>query len=73
MAQASSSSACDDLLAAIEQRRVKIGVIGLGYVGLPLIQAFVNAGFSTLGFDVDEKKVVQLAGGKSYIGQSSGE
>src|SRR5207302_2276157 len=41
---------------------------GLGYVGLPLIQAFVRAGFRTLGFDVDERKVRRLKQGESYIG-----
>jgi UDP-N-acetyl-D-glucosamine dehydrogenase len=44
-----------------------IGVIGLGYVGLPLIRAFVKAGFKTLGFDVDPQKVTKLKEGKSYI------
>ncbi|NUQ64676.1 MAG: nucleotide sugar dehydrogenase [Pirellulales bacterium] len=53
---------------AIADRTAKVGVIGLGYVGLPLIRAFVQAGFSTLGFDVDEAKVDRLLAGKSYIG-----
>ena len=44
-----------------------MGVIGLGYVGLPLIQAFIKAGFSTIGYDVDQAKVDQLLAGKSYI------
>lgn len=52
---------------AILNKQAKIGVIGLGYVGLPLIHAFVRAGFSTLGFDVDERKVDSLRAGKSYI------
>ena len=52
---------------AIRDKSAKIGVIGLGYVGLPLIRAFVAAGFRTLGFDVDQSKVQQLVAGKSYI------
>jgi UDP-N-acetyl-D-glucosamine dehydrogenase len=48
-------------------RTALIGVVGLGYVGLPLIQAFVRAGFRTLGFDVDERKVDRLRRAESYI------
>ena len=52
---------------AIESKSAVVGVIGLGYVGLPLIRAFVAAGFRTMGFDVDCAKVDQLLAGKSYI------
>ncbi|MFH1302876.1 MAG: nucleotide sugar dehydrogenase [Planctomycetota bacterium] len=52
---------------AIKDKTAIIGIIGLGYVGLPLIDAFVNSGFKALGFDVDQKKVDQLQAGKSYI------
>ncbi len=52
----------------IQTKMAKVGVIGLGYVGLPLIQAFIDAGFSTLGFDLDEKKIESLQKGESYIG-----
>jgi UDP-N-acetyl-D-glucosamine dehydrogenase len=52
---------------AISFRSIKLGVIGLGYVGLPLIRAFIQAGFKTLGFDVDQCKVNKLKGGQSYI------
>jgi UDP-N-acetyl-D-glucosamine dehydrogenase len=55
------------LEAAIRQKTAKIGVIGLGYVGLPLIRTFVAAGFQTLGFDVDARKVESLRSGQSYI------
>lgn len=51
----------------IRDKSAKVGVIGLGYVGLPLIRAFVEAGFDTLGFDVDQKKVDRLLAGQSYI------
>jgi UDP-N-acetyl-D-glucosamine dehydrogenase len=44
-----------------------IGVIGLGYVGLPLIRAFTAVGFRCLGFDVDQSKVDKLKAGESYI------
>ena len=55
------------LEAAIRQKTAKLGVIGLGYVGLPLIRTFVAAGFQTLGFDVDAEKVKSLQAGRSYI------
>jgi UDP-N-acetyl-D-glucosamine dehydrogenase len=55
------------LQAAIRQKTAKIGVIGLGYVGLPLIRTFVAAGFQTLGFDVDPQKIKKLLAGQSYI------
>jgi UDP-N-acetyl-D-glucosamine dehydrogenase len=52
---------------AIAEKTAKVGVIGLGYVGLPLIRVFINAGFKTLGFDVDQAKVDRLRAGESYI------
>jgi UDP-N-acetyl-D-glucosamine dehydrogenase len=55
------------LEAAILEKTARIGVIGLGYVGLPLIRAFVAAGYRTLGFDVDQSKIDRLLAGKSYI------
>ena len=48
------------LKAKIESKSALIGVMGLGYVGLPLIRAFVRAGFRTMGFDIDQKKVDML-------------
>ena len=51
----------------IQDKTAIIGVVGLGYVGLPLIDAFFNAGFASLGFDVDTKKADALNQGKSYI------
>src|SRR5207253_7871366 len=56
------------LQQAIDNQTAKVGVVGLGYVGLPLIQAFVRAGFRTLGFDIDERKIQRLKSGESYIG-----
>jgi UDP-N-acetyl-D-glucosamine dehydrogenase len=61
------------LQQAIENKSAKIGVIGLGYVGLPLVRAFVGAGFHTLGFDVDQTKVDRLRSGQSYIEHISSE
>ena len=55
------------LLKIINDRTAKIGVIGLGYVGLPLAITFANKGFSVKGFDVDPKKIDQLMEGRSYI------
>ena len=48
-------------------REATIGVIGLGYVGLPLVGAIAGSGFAVLGFDVDSEKVAQLNAGRSYI------
>ena len=60
------------LMTAIEEKTAVVGVMGLGYVGLPLIQAFVATGYRTMGFDVDQAKVDMLLQGKSYIGHISG-
>jgi UDP-N-acetyl-D-glucosamine dehydrogenase len=55
----------------IEERRARIGVIGLGYVGLPLAVEFAHHGFNALGFEVDEGKAAQINRGQSYIGDVS--
>ena len=62
-----------DLKSAIADKSAVIGVIGLGYVGLPLIDAFLNAGFRAIGFDVDQTKVDALSSGHSYIKHISSE
>ena len=51
----------------LEKRQATVGVIGLGYVGLPLAVEFAKAGFDVTGFDVDESKVTELNAGRSYI------
>jgi UDP-N-acetyl-D-glucosamine dehydrogenase len=51
----------------IRDHKSVVGVIGLGYVGLPLLDAYIRAGFTTIGFDVDAAKVEQLNRGQSYI------
>ena len=58
----------DTLASLLANRRALVGVVGLGYVGLPLVQAFAAAGFRTLGFDVDAGKIAKLRAGQSYIG-----
>ena len=63
----------ESLLQAIQNKTAKVGVIGLGYVGLPLIDAFVNKGFTCIGYDVDTKKVDDLNAGRSYIKHISSE
>jgi UDP-N-acetyl-D-glucosamine dehydrogenase len=57
-----------ELKQAISNKTATVGVVGLGYVGLPLIQAFIKAGFRTMGFDIDQSKVKRLLAGESYIG-----
>src|SRR5271163_2158509 len=54
-------------LERLEARTAKIGVIGLGYVGLPLSLLLSDAGFKVTGFDIDAKKVTDLEAGRSYI------
>jgi len=56
-----------DLKRKIESKEAKIGVLGLGYVGLPLLIEFIDVGFQCTGFDIDEKKVSELNQKKSYI------
>ncbi len=55
------------LLDKIHSREAKVGIVGLGYVGLPLSLAFGRSGFPVIGFDVDPGKVQKLALGQSYI------
>ena len=57
----------DQLLSKIENRSACIGVVGLGYVGLPLALEFANAGFKVIGYDVSERVVNALMEGKSHI------
>jgi UDP-N-acetyl-D-glucosamine dehydrogenase len=55
------------LVARINERRAVVGVIGLGYVGLPLAAASGRAGFKTIGFDIDQSKLAPLNAGHSHI------
>lgn len=56
-----------ELLKKIENKQARLGVIGLGYVGLPLAVEFARAGFGVVGYDVDARKVGELMAGRSYI------
>lgn len=56
-----------ELATKISTCAARVGIIGLGYVGLPLISAFTNSGFRCLGFDVDDSKIQLLKQGQSYI------
>lgn len=71
------SQVSEDLAVQLRQlvlsRQALIGVIGLGYVGLPLIDAFQRVGFPAIGFDIDTRKVDALNQGQSYIKHISGE
>ncbi len=62
-----------DLLEKIRTREAHLGVIGLGYVGLPLAVEFGKAGFKVTGVDVDEKRVARLQDGDSYVKDVSSE
>ncbi len=57
----------DTLLTAVHARTAVVGIIGLGYVGLPLMLLFEEQGFSVIGFDVDVNKTSALNRGESYI------
>ena len=61
------AAAAGGLLNLIERRTARVGIIGLGYVGLPLARTFADAGFTTYGFDVDAGKIQTLQSGETYI------
>ena len=56
-----------ELIDKVAARRAKVGVVGLGYVGLPLSMAFGEAGFSVLGLDIDARKVESIGRGECYF------
>src|SRR5216684_4613348 len=66
-ATATEAQTLEALLEAIRTRTARVGVIGLGYVGLPLVLLFEEAGFPFIGFDVDTKKTEMLNRGETYI------
>ncbi len=57
----------DELLKKIEARQAVVGIVGMGYVGLPLAVAFAQQGFRVIGIDVDGSKVTALNEGRSYV------
>ena len=67
------SGSYESLKSRIESKSAVVGIIGLGYVGLPLAKTFVEAGFRCLGFDCDATKVERLKRGESYIAHLPGE
>jgi UDP-N-acetyl-D-glucosamine dehydrogenase len=58
----------DEIIKLITERRARVGVIGLGYVGLPLLVEFARKGFEATGFEVDSAKAAEINAGRSYIG-----
>jgi len=65
--QQRAADPAETFLARVADRTLRVGVIGMGYVGLPLAHAFHDRGFPVLGFDVDPGKVAELNAGRSYI------
>jgi UDP-N-acetyl-D-glucosamine dehydrogenase len=67
------STPLTSFLAKAERRELLVGIIGLGYVGLPLARAFTAKGFRVIGFDIDSNKVAHLQRGNSYIAHISAD
>ncbi|MEM9662706.1 MAG: nucleotide sugar dehydrogenase [Planctomycetota bacterium] len=61
------STAAEELKTRIADRSALVAVVGLGYVGLPLVGAMIDAGFRVLGFDIDARKVERVNAGEDYI------
>jgi UDP-N-acetyl-D-glucosamine dehydrogenase len=62
-----SGEIAQNLIRKLRSGKARVGVIGLGYVGLPLVDVFGRAGYSVVGIDVDQRKIDALRKGKSYI------
>jgi UDP-N-acetyl-D-glucosamine dehydrogenase len=63
----------ESLLTRVREKKAKVGIVGLGYVGIPLARAFIDGGYQVLGFDIDQRKIDRLLAGESYIGHISSE
>ena len=63
----------NEVTSLIKDKRARVGVIGLGYVGLPLATEFARNGFSAVGFEVDEGKAAEINFGRSYVGDVSSQ
>ncbi|MFV1884732.1 MAG: nucleotide sugar dehydrogenase [Balneola sp.] len=61
------------IIERIQTKNYTVGIIGLGYVGLPLLKAFHSSGFPVVGFDVDQEKIKSIQSGRSYIKHFSDE
>jgi UDP-N-acetyl-D-glucosamine dehydrogenase len=68
MTVAAQTNHLESFLHKAETKTLTTGIIGLGYVGLPLAQLFSSQGFNVIGFDIDESKIRKLMNGESYIG-----
>src|SRR5262249_31995289 len=62
------SASHEALQRKIADGTARVGIVGLGYVGLPLARAFASKGMAVLGFDLDSVKIAKLQRGESYIG-----
>ena len=67
MTDLETNDAWRSLIARIDDRTATVGVVGLGYVGLPVAVTFAEAGFRTVGIDFDESKIAALSAGESYL------
>src|SRR5579859_583502 len=67
------SRSLEQLRGRIARREARIGILGLGYVGLPLAVVFAEAGYQVKGFDIDPARVAALEAGESYISDIPGE
>src|SRR5262249_35799199 len=70
---APANTLADQLARRLNQRKARIAVVGLGYVGLPLAETFAWGGYPVVGFDIDADKVARLRQGESYIGHICSE
>ena len=66
--QIGTATAVEILAEKIRSRRARVGIVGLGYVGLPLAVEFARAGFSVTGIDISEQKARRVNAGDSYVG-----
>ncbi|MDI6623120.1 MAG: nucleotide sugar dehydrogenase [Brevundimonas sp.] len=69
----SSAQAVDEFIGRLERRETRIGIIGLGYVGIPLALRFHEVGFPIIGFDIDDERITTLNAGESPIKHISAE
>src|SRR5205807_7013578 len=67
-AEQATKTTAQSLDEKIRTRRAKVGIVGLGYVGLPLAVEFAKAGFTVTGIDISEEKTRRVNAGDSYIG-----
>src|SRR5579864_9013713 len=71
--QTETQSSVKLLEEKIRTRQAKVGIVGLGYVGLPLAVEFAKAGFTVTGIDLVESKVARINAGESYVQDIAGE